>query len=197
MRYYPTFLNLVGKRVLLFGGGVVALRKAQALSGAKARVTAISKDFSEAFLRFAKRNGIKTEWGSHLPRSWRTFSLVIAATSDPEFNRKIYRCAERANIFVNVVDDPKNSTFIVPSSLKRGSLQIAVSTGGASPLLAKLIRKKLSRQFGGKYSHLVTWLRKERKKAKRLIAEQKEHQSHLQKLIETRLRSLEKEALRK
>ena len=112
-------------------------------------------------------------------------------------NELIYKRATGANIFVNVVDDPKHSTFIVPSSLKRGSLQIAVSTGGKSPLLAKLIRKKLERQFGGEYRGLVAWLGKERKRIKNLIAEQKERQAHLQKLIEARLNVLERPASRR
>ena len=191
MRYYPVFLNLKGKRVLLLGGGAVALRKVRTLIESGARVVAVSREFSNKFLRFAKQRRVQICRGSAVPKL-RDFSLVVAATSDTKLNQEVYARSERAHLFVNVVDDPKRSSFIVPSTLKRGSLQIAVSTGGKSPLLAKWIRRKLEHQFGGEWRDLIQWLGEERKKVKRLITEQKLRRQYLQQLVEMRLHELEK-----
>ena len=191
MTYYPAFLNLEDRKVLLFGGGTVALRKARSLVKTGACIAAISKKFSDPFLKFARKQKIKLTRSSAFPKVLHNVVLVVAATSDPRFNQKVYERCNRENIFVNVVDDPKHSTFIVPSLLQRGPLQIAVSTGGKSPFLAKLIRKKLKRQFSGEYRHIVEWLGKEREKVKRMIKEQKARQRYLQKLVEKKLSMFE------
>lgn len=191
MNYYPAFLNLRNRRVILFGGGQVALRKARALVQAGAELRAISRDFSPAFLKFAKRHLLQIRKGSRVPSSLRSVSLVVCATSDPVFNRKVYERSVRAGIFVNVVDDPAHSSFIVPSVLKRGLLQIAVSTSGASPLLAQMLRKKLAREFGAEYGLLVRDLEWDRKKMKRLIPVRNDRRNHFRKLITSRLKALE------
>ena len=100
MTYYPAFLNLKGKHILLFGGGEVALRKAEAFSEAGAKLTAISKDFSPAFKTFAAKSRIKLIQGSKIP-SLKGIWLVVAATSDAKFNRKIFMACEKNKIFVN------------------------------------------------------------------------------------------------
>lgn len=188
--YYPAFLNLKGRKVILFGAGEVALRKARVLKQAGADLIVISRDFSKPFLKFADRYQIEMKRGSVLPKL-NHVSLVVAATSNQTFNRAVYEACERKGIFVNVVDDPKHSTFIVPSVLKRGSLQIAISTGGASPLLAKTLRKKLAVQFGSGYGQLVKRLAQDRKKSKRLIAFPNGRRNHFRKLVESRLKILE------
>lgn len=190
MRYYPAFLNLKGKKVFLVGGGAVALRKAKALIEAGAKITMLSREFSSDFRVFAKKHKIQMRRGNALPEL-KNFSLVIAATSDARLNQKAYERAKRAGIFVNVVDDPKHSTFIVPSTLKRGSLQIAVSTGGKSPLLAKLIRHSLERRFGSEWRNLVEWLGGERIKAKRMLRSQKSRAQYFERLLQKRFRALE------
>ncbi len=186
--YYPAFLNLTGKKVLLLGGGQVALRKARALIRAGARLQAISRDFSASFLRFARQNRVPIQYGRAVPKSLKQAQLVIAATSDRSLNHQVYERCVRKGIFVNVVDDPKNSTFIVPSVIRRGALQIAISTGGKSPFLAKTLRKKLEAQFGPSYGRLVQSLGFARRKAKRLIKFAKERRNHLKKLVKTSLR---------
>ncbi|MBI3999412.1 MAG: bifunctional precorrin-2 dehydrogenase/sirohydrochlorin ferrochelatase [Candidatus Omnitrophica bacterium] len=196
LTYYPAFLNLNGKRVLLFGAGKVALRKAHVLVQSGAKLLAISHDFSTEFLRFAKQKQIRIQSGSAFPKSLKRISLVVAATSDEVFNRKVYRRCLKENILVNVVDDPKHSTFIVPSILRRGALQIAISTGGASPFLAKMLRKKLESQFGASYGKLVRELSCERRQAKRLIKLESTRRNHFQKLVRSRLKLVENQSLR-
>ncbi len=189
--YYPAFLNLKRRKVILFGAGEVALRKARVLKQAGADLLVISREFSKPFFQFVKQNRIRTKRGSEFPKKLDGIYLVVAATSDQALNRAIYKKCEEKNIFVNVVDDPKHSSFIVPSVLKRGSLQIAISTGGASPLLAKTLRKRLAAQFGTGYGRLVKRLAQDREKIKSLIGSQKGRRNHFQKLVKSQLKVLE------
>lgn len=189
MIYYPAFLNLRGKQVLIFGGGNVALRKARLLVKSNAIVTVVSQKFSEAFLRFSKTNQIALISGSKIPANVRP-RLVVAATSDTAFNHKVYRWCHQRRIFLNSVDDPERSDFIVPSVLVRGGLQIAISTGGRSPLLAKILRKKFSKQIGEEYGQLAEELGRDREKTKRFIAMPKARRNHFHKLVRAHLKVL-------
>ena len=186
--YYPAFLDLKGKRVLLFGAGQVALRKAKALTRAGASLTVVSREFSAPFLKWAKHNRIKLIGGTKIPNLANVW-LVVAATSDSQFNHRLYAECERKKIFVNAVDDPKHCSFIVPSVVRRGKLQLAVSTGGASPSLAKIVRKKLEKQFGPEYARLLKQMAKIRTEAKKKIAF-KDRKNYFQKQIISRLKAL-------
>lgn len=188
MNYYPAFLNLKGKNVLLFGGGEVALRKAKRLIEAEAKVTAVSKVFSGAFRRFAASKRIRLKKGSEIPKRLDRFALVVAATSDAGFNRLVYRACQNFGIWVNVVDDPEHSSFIVPSVLRRGSLQVAVSTGGASPMLARLVRQKLEKEITSKYADLARFLKHERPKAKKLIGSLKKRRDFFYRLVKSKMK---------
>ena len=186
--YYPAFLNLKGKRVLLFGAGQVAFRKAKVLAQARVNLTVVSREFSAPFLKWAKHNRIKLIRGTkilNLANVW----LVVAATSDSQFNHRLYAECERKKIFVNVVDDPKHCSFIVPSVIRRGKLQLAVSTGGTSPSLAKIVRKKLEKQFGPEYARLLKQMAKIRTEAKKKIAF-KDRKNYFRKQVISRLKAL-------
>ena len=180
--YYPLFINLHGKKVLIFGGGDVALRKAKSLIKAGAKLSVISRDYSAPFIRFAKHNEIRLKKGSLVP-SLKPFALVISATSDDSFNRKVAQICDRKRILINMVDDPRKSSFIVPSVVQRGNLQVAISTGGASPFLAKMLRKKLEREFNSKYQKLVSILSRERLRIKKTFKSQKKRNLNFRKLV--------------
>lgn len=190
MIYYPIFLNLKNKRVLLFGGGQVALRKAKSLIQSGACLSVISRDFSNAFIRFAKAKKMRLKKGNRIPKQLKNFSLVIAATSDVSFNRSVYRVCDHKGIWVNVVDDPKNSSFIVPSVMRRGDLQIAVSTGGASPALAKLLRQKFEAEFGANYTKLVQFLKKERQNIQKNMFHIKDRRKYFYRLVKSKLKQV-------
>ena len=192
MIYYPIFLNLKNKRVLLLGGGKVALRKAKSLIQSGARLSVISRDFSNAFIQFAKAKKIKFKKGSQIPKRLQNFSLVVAATSDADFNKSVYQICSRRGIWVNAVDDPKNSSFIVPSVIRRGSLQIAISTGGASPVLAKLLRKKFETELDTNYTKLVRFLKKERLNIKKNMSNIKNRRTYFTKLVKSKLKQVNK-----
>ena len=174
----------------------MALRKARVLHQAGARLAALSREYSPEFRRFSKRNRIPLRYAHKLPRTFGRAWLVVAATSDRLFNHAVYRKCKRERLWVNVVDDPAHSTFIVPSVLRRGGLQIAISTGGASPYLAKLLRMKLSRAFGPAYVRLVRSLGRERQKVKQLIPSASKRRFHWKELVSSRLRQTEHRTLR-
>ena len=197
MSYYPAFLNLNNQKVVLFGGGQVALRKAKTLVEAGADLVVMSRDFSREFLKFSKRHRLKLRYGSEIQNILRGSFLVIAATSDGKFNEAVFQACKQKGVFVNVVDDPAHSSFIVPSVLKRGRLQIAISTGGASPLLAKTLRQKLEAQFGTEYGELLRRLERDRKKAKGTIHLEKDRRNHFHQMVASGLQSLNRKNSKK
>jgi len=160
---YPLFLNLKGQRCLVFGGGEVALRKIKALLKRGAQVICVSKEFCKPLrklaassLRFIRSRGNRIELNGA--------RLVIAATSDRDFNARVARLCRKKKIWVNVADDPELCDFYVPAILERGPLQIAISTGGASPLFAKRLREALEKVIPASTGRLLEKLGEIRKK---------------------------------
>jgi precorrin-2 dehydrogenase/sirohydrochlorin ferrochelatase len=163
MKYYPVFLNLEGKLCVVVGGGRVAERKVLGLLRAGAVVKVISPQLTKKLTKLKEQGKII----GHL-RHWRSTDikkacLVIAATNDYSVNEKIYQQAEKQKIPVNVVDDPKHSSFIVPSLVKKGEIILAISTSGKSPALARFLRQKLEKVIGPEYIFLGKFLGKLRK----------------------------------
>ncbi len=137
---YPVFLDLQAVRVLVVGGGRVALRKVDGLLGAGAAVTVVAPERDPEFDRL----GVEI-----LPRRYRTgdvggFRLVITATDDPEVNAAVAADASAAGIWVNSADDPQNCSFILPAITRQGDVVVAVSTGGSSPALASHLRREIA-----------------------------------------------------
>jgi len=158
MRYLPLFADLTGRRVVVVGGGRVAERKVRQLLACRARVTVISL-FVTPRLRTWHRQGV-IRWR---PRSYRRGDLqgawlAVSATDQPAVNQRIAADAGRGKIWANVVDDPGRSSVIAPAWFRRGALVVAFSTGGASPALARQLRRKLEREIGRDYAAYVAFL---------------------------------------
>jgi len=163
--FYPVSLRVGGERVLVVGGGAIALRKAQTLVRAGARVVCVAPAFRAGFGR------LKAE---RVRRRFRAADvagavLVVASTDDPKTNRAVYDACRRRGIPVNVVDVPELCSFIVPSILRRGPVQVAVSTGGKSPSLAKAIRRRLEALLGPAIGPLARKLGEERRRLLRAL----------------------------
>ena len=146
--HYPLFLNLTDQPVIVIGGGVVAKRKIRSLLAAGAHVTVISP--------YATRLPKSVRW---LHRRYqrgdlRDARLVVAATDDQTVNEQVCAEAKRRKLLVNCVAPPSAGNFIVPAVARRGRLTIAVSTGGASPALAKQLRRDLERLLRKDYPQL-------------------------------------------
>jgi len=154
--YYPIMLDIKGERCVVVGGGEVALRKAQSLLDCGARVRVISPALCPDLDKMRDSKTIEYIAREYRDNDLDGAMLVVAATDDREVNTQIMQEAESLSMLCNVVDDPELSNFIVPSSLRRGSLTIAVSTGGKSPALARRIRTELEKHFGDEYDSLVS-----------------------------------------
>jgi precorrin-2 dehydrogenase / sirohydrochlorin ferrochelatase len=153
--YYPIFLDLTQRRCLVVGGGTVAERKVQGLLEATANVVVVSPSLTEMLRIWAINGDI-----SHVPRDFRDedvegCALVIGATDRGEVNTYVAAAARRRGIWVNVVDMPSVCDFIAPALIRRRALQIAISTGGNSPTLAKRLRQGLEVLIGPEYGELA------------------------------------------
>jgi len=166
MQYFPMFYKLQDRSCLVVGGGDVAARKVSLLVRAGARVSVIAPALGESLQGRLNAGEI-----TYLPKSFESsdlegFVLVIAATDDTSVNKNISRAAQQHNIPVNVVDQPALCTFIVPSIIDRSPVQVAVSTGGASPVLARLLRARLETMIPAAYGRLATLMEEFRGKVK-------------------------------
>ena len=142
--YYPVFLDLQGKQCVVFGGGGAAEGKVAKLKDAGAKVTVVSPEVTES-IRAAAQVG-ELEW---CPRKYHPGDLAgaflgIAATNIRSVNQQIFQEAQDLGVLLNVVDQPSQCTFIAPSIINRGPVTLAISTGGASPALARKLRQSLS-----------------------------------------------------
>ena len=155
LAYYPSLLNIQGKRCVVVGGGEVALRKVKALLDCGASVTVVSPTLCPELSQLAAAKTIKVLAKEYEPEDLRDAFIAIAATDESDTNKKVAYEARRQKILVNVVDSPEQSDFIVPSCFHRGDLTIAVSTAGKSPALARKVRTRLEKQFGEEYAVIV------------------------------------------
>ncbi|NRF32820.1 precorrin-2 dehydrogenase/sirohydrochlorin ferrochelatase family protein [Vibrio coralliilyticus] len=144
MQYFPLFMNLSDKPVLVVGGGEVACRKVDSLIRAGANVTIVSPKI-DTYLQNLVESGdcfwVQNFYTDDLLN--RKYVQVWATTDNPELNHRVYHDAKALGLLVNVVDDQPYCDFITPSMINRGRIQIAISSGGASPVLVRNIREKL------------------------------------------------------
>ncbi|WP_429041302.1 siroheme synthase CysG [Aeromonas media] len=143
MDYLPIFCRLDNKPVLLVGGSEVAERKARLLLDAGAHLTVVAPELDPELAELAANGSIEWLAGEFAPAQLAGKWLVVAATDRREVNALVYQSANLARIFANVVDDPKRSSFIMPSIIDRSPLMVAISSGGKAPVLARLLREKL------------------------------------------------------
>lgn len=153
--YFAAFLDLRGRRCLVVGGGEIGERKTRALLVCGAEVTVVSPALTRGLAALAVMGHIVERRRPFRRSDLRGCALVVAATGDRAVDDAVAALARRARVLVNVVDRPERCDFIVPSVLQRGELQIAVSTGGRSPALAREIRRRLESLFGPEYAALV------------------------------------------
>ena len=148
---YPIFLDLSERRCVVVGGGEVASRKARKLLQARAGVVVISPEVSPELESVASEVHRRPYEGGDLKGA----CLAFAATDVREVNAAVVREAKERGIPVNVADRPMEGDFALPSTLRRGRLQLAVSTGGASPTLARTIKSELEEVFGPEWAGVV------------------------------------------
>ena len=140
MDYFPAFLNLKDRPCLLVGGGVVASRKADLLLAAGARLTVVAPEICPLLKRYVTSGRITHRVGRFSPSDVHGHWLVVNASDDPELGSQVFEAANRAGTFCNSVDDKGLCSYVTPAIIDRSPVVVAVSSGGAAPLLALLIR---------------------------------------------------------
>jgi len=156
LKYFPVFLDINARNCLVIGGGSVGTRKALALVESGANVTVISPAVTDTLKSLARRGTINLKTRTYCSADMEGMFLVFGATNQETLNRQIYQDAERLNMLCNIADRPAVCNFILPATVKRGDLVIAISTSGKSPAFAKELRKHLETQFGDEYATLLT-----------------------------------------
>jgi precorrin-2 dehydrogenase/sirohydrochlorin ferrochelatase len=164
MPLFPAFLKLTGRRCLVIGAGPVAQEKIEGLVRAGAIVRVVAPHATDSVRARARAKKIRWEPRTFRAADFQGIFLVVASTSSPALREKIYRQARRRGVLCNVVDDPAHCDFYYGAVVRRGELQIAISTGGHSPALAQRLRKKIEREIGAEYEHWVAQLGVARKR---------------------------------
>ena len=142
--FYPVFLNLKGRRCIVIGGGKIAEGKVLKLIDSGAKIFVISPDATPAIRDAADRGAIEFNLRKYQVGDLEGAFLAIAATNDRVVNQVIFEEAENLGVLLNAVDDPARCSFIAPSIIERGPVTLAISTGGASPALARKLRETLA-----------------------------------------------------
>lgn len=152
---FPMFVKLAGRTCLVVGAGSVAAGKIAGLLASGARVRVVAPSATRRVAELAR--GGRIDWTRRAFRAddLRGAFLVVAATSSRRVHVRVYRAAVRRGVLCNVVDEPARCDFYYPAVVRRGPLQIAISTGGRSPALARRLRQELERQFGREYGPWV------------------------------------------
>ena len=165
--HYPVYLNLTGKKCLVFGGGPIAEDKIAKLQSTGAQVTIVSPTVTPNLQAWAHRGDFQWQPREYQAGDMEGAFLSIAATNDRQVNHEIFQEAERLGVLINVVDDPEQCTFIAPAVVRRGQVTLAISTGGASPALARKLREALTEDAVLEWADLARVLSLARKVVKK------------------------------
>jgi len=176
---YPLFADLAGRAVLVVGAGPVAARKVTRLLECGAHVAVVGQEPCEELERRARDGVVSLDRRPYSPADLEGKWLVVAATDDAALNKAIARQAADALTFCNVADSLQLCTFQAPSVVRRGQLQLAVSTAGTCPALAKRLRERLERDFTPAYADLVEGLRELREHLRLRYADDPGRRRHL------------------
>lgn len=163
LHLFPLFLKLRGRRCLVVGAGKVSEGKIAGLLAAGATVRVVAPEASERITRWQKDKKIRLERRVFRPGDLDGVILVVAATDSSKVHRAIYREAQKRRVLCNIVDVPALCDFYYPAVVRRGKLQIAISTAGASPSLARRLREEMELSYGPEYGRWLRHLSEERK----------------------------------
>lgn len=184
MSYYPIFVQLQGESTLVVGGGSVARRKVETLLEHGASIGIVSRMLCPELVGLVEKGEIRFLGKEFREGFLQGVFLVIAATDDKELNHQISLAARERGLLINAVDQPEDCNFIVPSIVNRGNLQIAISTSGKSPAMAKKIRKELEGCFGAEYEEFLDIMGRIREELLPMGFSQKENSTIFQQIID-------------
>lgn len=187
MEYLPIFYQLKGKNCLVVGGGEVALRKATMLAKAGGVLTVVAPEVAEPLTKLVaeqEEQGGKILTGDYNQGHLANIDLVVAATDDGDVNKQVSSDAQQSNIPVNVVDHPELCSFILPAIIDRSPIVVAVSSGGQSPVLARMIRGKLETLIPASYGRLAHLVGGMRDRVKAAIGSVNERRKFWEEILE-------------
>ena len=182
-RYYMACLDVEGRDCLVVGGGSVGLAKAHGLLHCGAHITVVAPEvvpeLRDLDVVLVERRYERADLTGRF--------LVMAATADPDVNRRVFRDAEGCSLLCNVADAPELCTFILPAVHRQDPIAIAVTTSGASPALAQRIRTEVAERYGHEHAELARRLRAQRPWAKANLATYEERRDYFKALVEEAL----------
>lgn len=182
------FLRLRDCPCLVVGGGPVGERKVRGLLRAQARVTVVSPQVTPGLAQLAEEGRVRWRRRRYRAGDLRGMVLVFVASGDRRLNSHIADHCHRAGIWVNVADSPEESSFLVPAVVRRGELQIAISTGGRSPALAAFLKRRLEKDIGREYDSLLAFLGELRPWLKEILpSDQKKRARAFRRLVADRV----------
>jgi len=183
--WFPLFLDMRGRKVLVVGGGEVAARKVRSFVGCGAVVTVVAERASAPIVELSSSGQVHLLLRPFEQADVEGQSLVIAATNNAAVNAAAGASSRALGIWTNVVDDPELCDFIVPAVVNRGSIQLAVSTGGSSPALAREIRRKVESAIGEEWSDASDILAALRQEAKRVLPSDDDRRAFFEAILAT------------
>jgi precorrin-2 dehydrogenase / sirohydrochlorin ferrochelatase len=163
MDLFPIMLKLEGRKCVVIGAGDVATSKIDALLSGGAAVHVVAPDATDSVQRHANEDRLHWIKREFRPEDLEDAFIVVAATDSNSVNEDIYRTCRERGVLCNVVDDPPHCDFYYPAVVRRGHLQIAISTSGKSPALARRLRVELEQQFGPEYAEWLEHIGSERR----------------------------------
>ncbi|MGH2873125.1 MAG: precorrin-2 dehydrogenase/sirohydrochlorin ferrochelatase family protein [Solirubrobacteraceae bacterium] len=181
--FYIACLRLAGRRAVVVGGGDVALEKVEGLLACDADVTVVAPHAHEALVALASEGSIHWQRRAYEPADLEGCLIAIAATGDSEVNIAVSADAEARAMLVNVVDVPPLCNFILPAIVRTGPLAVAISTAGASPALAKRIKREIASLFGEPYADLAVLLNDARGWAKATLPTYQDRKAFFEEIV--------------
>jgi precorrin-2 dehydrogenase/sirohydrochlorin ferrochelatase len=181
--FYIACLRLTDRKCLVVGGGEIGLEKVEGLLACDGRVVVVAPEANEEITRLAEEGSIRWERREFDPADLSDSFIAIAATDDTDVNISVYEAAEKRAMLVNVVDVPSLCNFILPAIVRTGPLAIAISTAGASPALAKRMKREISELFGDQYAELAQILNDERGWAKGTLPTYQDRKAFFEEIV--------------
>jgi precorrin-2 dehydrogenase / sirohydrochlorin ferrochelatase len=183
-RFYIACLRLTGRRCVVVGGGDVGLEKVEGLLACDADVTLVAPDAHPELVQLALEGSIRWEQRKYRPDDLEGALIAIAATGETEVNIRVFEDAEKRAMLVNVVDVPPLCNFILPAIVRTGPLAIAISTAGASPALAKRMKREIGELFGEPYAALAVLLNEVRGWAKATLPTYRDRKEFFEAIVD-------------
>jgi precorrin-2 dehydrogenase/sirohydrochlorin ferrochelatase len=183
--FYPIYLSLADRRVVVIGGGEVAERKIESLLGTGASIRVVSPEVTARILVLATERRIDLHRRPYESGDCMDAVLVLSASDDPAVSRAVFEDARKCGALVNTADQPRFCDFIMPAVVRRGNVAIAISTSGTSPGLAARLRQKIGRLIGPEYGRLAQLLSEARPQIRQRVPQEADRKALQYRILDS------------